>query len=104
MSSTTGYFKTADQRTAWVMADYRNMLTYGIAFNPRGAYNVVKATWPDYKNLENGMENITGEQSALYDFLIDKANRSGNPTQFAANFLHQIPPTPTSHLTFLITA
>ena len=86
------YFDNKVQRAQWVGQSPENAISFTIAHNPRGVYNWLKKNYPDFvPNWANGFEQNAKNQEAMYQFILRKANASGDAAKYVLNFMAAIP-------------
>src|SRR5215217_1054135 len=95
------YFKTTEELINWINQDIWNGLTYIIASNPRGAYEVVLRTFPDFPLWGAGVEQSENSKQVLFDFVKRKAMLSGAPEMNVFQFGMAVPQISGSEFTFL---
>lgn len=87
-------FNTAAERAAWISQSYTRAITYCVAHNPRGTYQVIKTKYPNFPNWGLGSEQSDAAQEALYKFILTKAKDSGNADRYVTELLAAVPANP----------
>jgi hypothetical protein len=87
-------FDNAAQRAAWIAQSYTRLVTYCILHNPRGTYMVIKAKYPEFAPWGLGAEQTPANQEALYQFIIQKAQNSGDAARFVTELTKVVPRNP----------
>lgn len=86
---------TKAQLSEFIQASPANAISYAVANNPKGAYNIAHAWHPNrFSDWERGLENNEGAQKQLFNFLTRMATDSGDAGAYALKLVNALPYNP----------
>src|SRR5690606_2190834 len=75
---------TKAQLMEFMAGGYQNRLSFAAGNNPWAVHNLIHAWHPgEFSNWQRGLEKNDQAQQRLFDFLIKKAEASGDPEAYA---------------------